>query len=159
MGWGGGSWHNKGSRERAAASPGWSHHTKICLLPGETLHWSFQQHQLNRESKTKAWRPRIVSPYQELPPSWRNSPPAAETGVQNELKTITLFMFAFSSAVSQNRLTNSFSRGSYASNLVFPVRAYFKYFVPNFQKFSAPPSKDSQLNAAFAIVGSCKVCK
>ena len=37
------------------------------------------------------------------------------------------------------------------------TRAYFKYFDPNSQKFSAPHSKDSQLNAAFAIGGSCKV--
>ena len=123
VGWGGGSWHNKGSRERAGC-PGWSHHTKSCLLPGETLH---HQQQLKRECKTNSIQ--------------------------------SLYACSFISAITHNRLANTFSRGSCASNLVFPVCAYFKYFVPNFQKFSAPPSKDSQLNAAFAMVGSCKVCK
>ena len=97
-------------------------------------------------------QPTMVSPYTLLPgTTWRNSNnlEVAELLLQNKL---------FPASIS-NMLANTFRRESYASSLTFPMHTYFKYFDPNSQRFSASASKESQLNAAFAIVGSCNVCK
>ena len=97
-------------------------------------------------------QPTRVSPYTLLPgTTWRNSNnlDVAELLLQNKLLPASI----------SNILANTFRRKSYASSLTFPMHTYFKYFDPNFQRFSALASKESQLNAAFAIVGSCKVCK